>query len=125
MRRPPFKSASHSRYGRRQRKPGEMTKAEQKYADTLQLRKLAGEIVEWHYEAVTLKLADNCRYTPDFSVLLNDGTKEFVDVKGTGPVDDKSIVKIKVAAEKFFEYRFVMERERTKKNGGGFVRTEY
>lgn len=107
------------RYGKRH-VPGVMNRTEERYADTLQARKLAGEIVEWLFESVTLKLADNLRYTPDFCVYLADGTVDFIDVKGTGPIDDKSIVKIKAAAERFFWFTFAMDVEQPKKLGGGF-----
>ena len=112
------------RYGKRH-VPGVMNKTEEKFADLLQERKKNGEVIEWLFESVTLKLADGCRFTPDFFVVLADGSIELIDVKGTGPVDDKSIVKIKCAAERFFEFRFVMEKQQTRKNGGGWKRTEY
>ena len=65
----------------------------------LEQRRQAGEILSWHFEAYTLKLADNCRYTPDFMVLLPDGTMQFHEVKGFWMDDAK--VKIKVAARQF------------------------
>ena len=119
-----FMRGNTTRYGGR-RKPGEMTKAEQAYADQLEARKIASEIIRWDFEAMTFKLADGCRYTPDFAVWLANGEMELIDVKGTGPVDDKSIVKAKVAAERFPMFRFVMERQRPKKDGGGWHRQEY
>lgn len=113
-----------TKYGKRH-KPGVMNQTESLYAEQLYLRKLTGEVIEWWFEAFTFKLADDCRYTPDFAVLLADGTLEFVDTKGGGPIDPKSLVKIKVAAEKFPMFKFVIERRQAKKNGGGFVRTEF
>ena len=109
------------RYGKRHI-PGVMNKTEERYAEILQGRKLIGEVIEWHFEATTFKLADGLRYTPDFSVFLADGTVEYIDSKGTGPIDDKSIAKIKMAAERFFFFTFCMDVEQTKKNGGGFKR---
>ena len=113
-----------SKYGKRH-KPGVMNKTEEAYADMLQARKLAGEVIDWKFEAVTFKLADDCRYTPDFKVTLASGEIEFVDAKGGGPIDPKSLVKVKCAAEKFFEFRFVIEQKRSKKNGGDWNRTEF
>ena len=81
------------------RKPGVMNKTEAAYAAHLDQRKQAGEILTYHFEAYTLKLADNCRYTPDFMVLLPDGTMQFHEVKGYWMDDAK--VKIKVAARQF------------------------
>ena len=81
------------------RKPGVMNKTEKAYADHLETRRLAGEILSWHFETYTLKLADNCRYTPDFMVIMLDGTMQFHEVKGYWMDDAK--VKIKVAARQF------------------------
>lgn len=119
-----FRKPNTTRYGGR-RKPGTMTKTEERYAELLQARKLAGEIIDWQYEGVTFKLAKLCSYTPDFDVWLADGTMEFVDTKGTGPMDDKSRVKVKVAAEKFPQFLFVIEQQQTKKSGGGWKREEF
>ena len=81
-------------------------------------------MIEWHFESATYKLADNTNYKPDFYVVLPDAI-ELVDVKGSGPIDAKAIVKIKVAAARYFAYRWVIEQKQTKKNGGGWRRTEY
>ena len=43
----------------------------------------AGIVFSWRYEAVTLKLADKTTYTPDFLVVLVDGSIELHEVKGT------------------------------------------
>jgi len=73
-----------------------------------------------HIQDITLKLADDCRYTPDFSV--NDparGCRTFYEVKGFWRDDAK--VKIKVAARLFPEFRFVVVQ---KKLGGGWAFSE-
>jgi len=116
-----FQRSDTTKYGKRHR-PGEMNQTEAAYAEMLQGRLLAGEIIRWSFETQTFKLADNCRYTPDFAIWLADGTKEFVDVKGGGPIDDKSRVKVKVAAKEFPEYTFVIEQRLAKKHGGGWRR---
>jgi hypothetical protein len=54
-------------------------------------------------------------------VLHCDGSFELIDVKGSGPIDAKSIVKIKAAAERFYWFDWTMAIEQLKKNGGGFV----
>jgi hypothetical protein len=102
-----------------------MNKTEQAYADMLQARKLAGEIIEWQFESVTFKLAADTRFTPDFCIVLADHTLEFVDAKGGGPMDEKSRVKCKCAAEKFPWFVFVIEQKQAKKNGGGWKREEF
>lgn len=109
-----------ARAGRRARRvPGTMNGSERRYAETvLTPRQAKGEIDGWFFEAVTLKLAPDTRYTPDFMVVLDNGEVEFHEVKG-GFMEDHSHVKIKVAAEKF-PFRFWLAKERRKKDGGGF-----
>lgn len=122
---PRFKFGIGRQYGGKRRKPGEMTKTEERYAELLQARKLTGEIIDWQFESMTFKLADGTRFTPDFFVTFPSGDAELVDVKGTGPVDDKSVVKVKVAAERFWMFRFVVEKEKKKRDGGGWERKEF
>lgn len=119
-----FKGKRETRYGKRH-KPGEMNQTERQYSDMLEARRRIGEIEQWHFESHTFKIADNTRYTPDFSVLFPDGSMEFIDAKGGGPIDPKSIVKIKCAADKFPQFAFAIEQKQAKKNGGGWKRTEY
>jgi hypothetical protein len=116
-----FRRSDNTRYGKRH-KPGVMNKTEEAYAEGLQARKLSGEIISWSFEAMTFKLAADCRYTPDFAIWFTDGTMEFVDCKGSGPMDEKSRVKAKVAAEMFPMFAFVIEQKQTLKNGGGWKR---
>jgi hypothetical protein len=78
-----------------------MNKLEAAYAQRL------GEYgLEYHYEAITLKLAFNTRYTPDFLVIGNDDVVEFHETKGFRRED--AIVKLKVAAAKFPWFRFLL-----------------
>lgn len=112
-----------TRYGKRH-VPGEMNQTESLYAEELQALKLEGKVVEWFFEAMTFKLAAGSRYTPDFAVLYADGVLEFVDVKGGGPMDRTSLAKIKYAADKFPFFRFVIEKRKAKKDGGGWERME-
>jgi len=121
-----FKGAT--KYGKRH-KPGEMNLTESKYADMLEARKLAGEIQTWEFERYTFKLADDTRYTPDFAILFANGSMEFIDAKGGGPIDPKSLVKVKCAAERFPQFLFVIEQKLSKKDaashGSAWKRTEY
>lgn len=119
-----FQRSDNTRYGKRHR-PGVMNQTETAYADGLQVRKLAGEIIDFQFEAVTFKIAEGCRYTPDFAIWMADGSMEFVDCKGGGPMDEKSRVKVKCAAEKFPMFLFVIEQRLAKKNGGGWDREEF
>jgi hypothetical protein len=116
-----FMRSDNTRYGKRH-KPGVMNQTESLFASILEQRKAAGEVIRWEFESMTFKIAADCRYTPDFSVWLADGSMEFVDCKGAGPVDEKSRVKAKFAAEKFPQFVFVIEQRQTKKLGGGWKR---
>jgi len=103
----------HTRYAKgfqRGKKKGQ-NKAEAAYDAYLWGLKVSGQILDYWYEGITLKLADDTRYTPDFLVLAIDSTLECHEVKAgklnptTGKVDaiseDAGKIKIKVAAEKF------------------------
>ena len=81
-------------------KAGKMNQTESKYALRLEGKRRAGEIQEYWFDAINLRLGDNCHYRPDFLVLLSDGTVECHEIKG-GFITDDAVVKIKVAAEKF------------------------
>lgn len=104
MARKGFRARSEGRYGKRHI-PGQMNKTESKYAEFLHAQKLAGEIQEWCFERLTLKAAEDCRYTTDFMVLNNDGTLDLVDVKGP-KIDPASLVKIRCCADQFWWFNF-------------------
>jgi hypothetical protein len=79
-------------------KPGEdgMNKLERRYAAHLAILKAAGEIHDWAFQPEKFRLAnkgDACFYTPDFRLLLNDGTVEFHDTKGF--MEEDALIKIK------------------------------
>lgn len=87
-------------------KAGQMNATEKRYAERLSLLKQAGEVAEYWFNAMNLKLADNCYYRTDFMVLTKDMQLEVHEVKG-GYMTDDALIKIKTAAEKF-PFRFVM-----------------
>jgi hypothetical protein len=103
-------------------KSGEMNKLEAAYALELQRQLQAGEIQWWKFEAMTFKLADNTRYTPDFAVMRADNVMEFRETKGRWMDDAK--VKIKVAAEAF-PFPFVAIYKQPLKDGGGWRTEEF
>lgn len=92
-----------------------MNKNEARYAEHLERRRLAGEVLAYWYEGVTLKLADDCRFTPDFMVQMADGTIEIHDTKACrkfnrpdgslirkGPlIEEDAAIKLRVAARHF------------------------
>ena len=89
-------------------KPSPMNKTETRYATVLEARKRMGEVAEYWFEGLTLKLADDTRYTPDFFVLLANGICELHEVKGFMRGD--ALVKLKVAA-RLFPFRIVLVRK--------------
>jgi hypothetical protein len=98
-------------------KPGEMNGTERKMAEHLEGMKHRGEIIDYRFESMTLKLAKDTRYTPDFMVMMPDGEIQFWEVKGFW--HDDARVKIKVAAA-LFPFLFVGCRLTPKKRGGGW-----
>lgn len=106
----------------RRREPGTMNKTEAAYAASLELRRIAGEILWYEFEAIKFRLAANTFYTPDFIIMLADGTLEAHEVKGHW--EDDARVKIKVAADKF-PLRFVALKVVPKKDGGGWKEEEF
>ena len=97
-----------------------MNRLETAYAGQLALRQRAGEVCWWAFEPITLRLAPRTSYTPDFLVLLADGTIECVEVKalwsdGRVGYRDDARVKLKLAAQWFgalFRFRAVAGRIR-------------
>jgi hypothetical protein len=88
-------------------KTGKMNRTESAYGAILEARKAAGEVAWYRFEGLKLRLADNTFYTPDFAVMLSDGTLEVHEVKGHWQEDAK--VKIKVAAS-MYPFRFIAVR---------------
>jgi hypothetical protein len=84
-----------------------MNKTEAAHAAELEMRKRVGEVLDYLWQPMRLKLAPNCCYEPDFLLFLADHSIEFHEVKGSFITDD-AIVKVKVAAERFPWFRFVI-----------------
>jgi len=59
-----------------------------------------------YVQAFTLKLGDDCRYTPDFLAINKDGSATFYECKGF--MRDDALVKLKVAARQFSMFKFVL-----------------
>ena len=101
---------------------GEMNGTESAYAIHLDILKDRREILDYWFERFTFKLADGCRYTPDFVVQMADGIIEVHEVKGHW--EDDALVKIKVAAE-MFPFRFLAVQKIAQKAGGGWSVREF
>lgn len=103
-------------------KTGQLNKTETEYGRLLEMRKHAGEILWYRFDGMKLRLADNTFYTPDFAVMLADGTLECHEVKGHWMDDAR--VKIKVAAE-MYPFRFIAVKAKAKKDGGGWSTEDF
>ncbi len=103
-------------------KSGERNKLEAAYEAELEAQKQRGEILWYAFEGMTFKLAKDCRYTPDFTVMLANGEMECRETKSIWRDDAKA--KIKVAAA-LFPIRFVAVYAKPKKEGGGFRYEEF
>lgn len=101
---------------------GQMNKTEEAFAEFANNHKQAGLIWEWWFEEVTLLLAPEMRYTPDFMILGADQTISFVEVKPSY-VDkdsgdrkvyarDGSLDRLKMAATRF-PFRFKLAVRQT------------
>jgi hypothetical protein len=103
-------------------KAGTMNKTEAAYAATLEQRRAAGDVAWFKFEGMKFRLAENTSYTPDFNVMLSDGTLEMHEVKGFWTDDGRA--KIKIAAD-LYPMRFVAIRAKPKKDGGGWLVEEF
>ncbi|WP_235872814.1 hypothetical protein [Pseudoxanthomonas winnipegensis] len=83
---------------------GEMNKTEAAYAQHLDARIAAGEVLWWKFEAIRLQLAPKTTLTVDFFVQLANSELEAHEVKGYWEEDAR--VKVKVAAA-LFPFRFI------------------
>lgn len=107
--------------GKTGRKVG-MNKTETRYAAELEIRRRSGEIEWFMFEGIKLRLADNTFYTPDFFVMLPDGTFQAHETKGVW--EDAAKVKIKVAAS-LYPIQFLALRAQSRKDGGGWLLEEF
>ena len=99
------------------KKPGEMNKLEERRAYDLEADRNAGRNLGWWFEAVTFRLADDCRYTPDFMVLGTDGVLHFEETKGKWEDDAK--VKAKVFTS-MYPFRLDVYLPALVRDGGGW-----
>jgi hypothetical protein len=117
----PAKTSSVLNAAKPKRKRG-MNRWEAEYAQKLEAERLAG-LIQWYgFEAMSLRLADGCRFTPDFAIVLNNGNVQFDEVKGH--LREAARVRFKVAEEMYKHFRFGMFRKIPKKRGGGWERIQ-
>lgn len=108
-------------YAKGRLKSGQMNRTEKAYAAWLEAEKHAGRIMTYWFEALKLKIAEGtCWYTPDFLVLMPDGTLELHEVKGSPRIfAEDAKVKTKSAATQYpFVVKVVFPKK--KSSGGGW-----
>ena len=90
-----------------------MNKLESRYAQHLDLLKLAGDVREWKYEWLRFRLADGAWYKPDFFLVMPDRSMELHETKGVWR--EAARVRIRVAAERhpWFRFRGVQHSKRS------------
>jgi len=102
-------TAEKKTHSRGSHTPGTMNKIESRCAQYLDLMKKMGDLKEWFFEKVTLKIGPDCRLTVDFMLVMTSGEIKFWEVKhirrGTMHSEDDSKVKMRVAAG-MFPWRF-------------------
>lgn len=85
-----------------------MNKLESSYASHLEVLKRIGDIVDWKYESVKLKIGvKTCWFCPDFWVIMPNGENHFHEVKGPFFRDDAK-VKLKSAALQYPYFKFFL-----------------
>lgn len=89
-----------------------MNKTERAYYEYLMAHLQEWGIREVRFEGLTVKLADDTRYTPDFMVLFYEKPMELHEVKGTSKKtgkprwEDDAKVKFKVCREQNRQWKF-------------------
>ncbi len=84
-------------------------KLEARYMAHLEVRKCAGQIRDYGYEAIKLKIGvRRCFFTPDFWVWAIDGVTELHETKGWLREDAR--VKLQSAARQYPMFRFFLVR---------------
>ena len=101
------------RYGAGAEDRMKANRTEDGYSAHLLLRRRAGEVAWYAFEGITLRLADQTRYTPDFAVLVPAGSGFFRfechEVKG-GFFREAARVRVRVAASEYPWITFVVVR---------------
>lgn len=104
------------------RERGTMNGAETAYSECLTAE---ADVFRWWFEPLTLRLShpekgQPAKFTPDFLILMQDGTTYLDDVKAGGFDDFAAGVRIKAAAELYPLWRFRRVYRKLKRDGGGF-----
>ncbi len=88
-------------------RPRGMNRLESRFAAELAAWKATGQIEWWGYEVLKLRLAKGAWYKPDFLVQFKQG---FVLYETKGFMREAANVRIKVAAETYRFFKFIVVR---------------
>lgn len=106
---PSLAPAPQAKEERRPRKAaytkGVMNETEKRFAKLLDQQRWLEPVSVASFEGEELQLSEDCKYTPDFKILLRDWRTDYVDVKG-GFTREDSIIKGKFAAFVYPQSRF-------------------
>jgi hypothetical protein len=92
-----------------EKRRGVQNKLESRYErDVLIPLRAAGEIEDYKFEAVKVRLASGAYYCPDFAIFHKDGRVELAEIKGHWR--EASRLRIKVAAELYPLFTFYAVR---------------
>ena len=82
---PEYRKALRAQVRAAPREPGQrrgMNSTERAYAEHLERRRLAGELLWWEREPIRIRLGDDAWYKPDFIVVTAAGLVEVHETKG-------------------------------------------
>lgn len=109
--------------------PGQMNATERRFETSVLKPMLwSEEIVAYHYEPAKWRFGPDFKatYSPDFMVLMADGSIEMIDVKGSAGWEEATRNKMKACAEKYQAFRWVGYTEgRGSRGRGVFNREEF
>ncbi|GGX11258.1 hypothetical protein GCM10007242_16680 [Pigmentiphaga litoralis] len=101
-----------------------MNKTEEAYSRHLDQQKQRGEVIDWKFHPMRIRLADNTFYEVDFLVLHADLRVAIHETKG-GFTTDKGQMKIKVCAETLPWFSMIKATKLPAKLGGGWKLEEF
>jgi hypothetical protein len=101
-----------------------MNKTEAAYAELLEQRRRIGQILDFKFHPMNVRLASHTFYEVDFLVITSDLVLEIHEVKG-GYTTEKGGMKIKLCADALPWIRILKVSRLPKKDGGGWKEEEF
>lgn len=103
---------------------GTMNDTEAEYSQLLEQKKRSGEILDWRFHPMNVRLAPRVFYEVDFLVLTADLQVQIHEVKG-GYTTDKGQMKIRLCADALPWFGFFKATKLPKRDGGGWKMEEF